>query len=110
MSLHTKDTIMTKCEGPYILYAEVCYKSLEEGTQGQRDNKANGTLQLQVAGTETPVSYFATNSSDQVCRALHSTAYLTKKDKARLYFNTSDYLKVKKVTVGLSYLLRGCDY
>lgn len=106
MSLVDKknDTIYVNCTGPYILYIDVCYKSLS-------DEETRGMLQLQVVGSTTPVSSLALNASHEVCRGLHSIAYLRAREQASLYFHCTDGFKIKNVTVNLSYLLGGrCEY
>lgn len=92
------DSIYVNCTGPYVLYMDVCYKSLHE-------KEAKGILELQVVGSETPVSSVTLNASQEVCRGLSSIAYLRAKEEASLHLYFTDGFKVKNVTVGLSYLL-----
>ncbi|GLD46296.1 uncharacterized protein AKAME5_002700900 [Lates japonicus] len=94
------DTIKISCTGPYVVYIDVCYKSLSSGEE------LTGILQLQVVGSETPVSNFTlqTRSADLVCRGLSSIAYLRKEEKASLHLYLKDGFKIKSATVGLTYL------
>ncbi|XP_026200659.1 uncharacterized protein LOC113151989 [Anabas testudineus] len=90
--------IHVNCTGPYIVYMDVCYKSL---------NKVNitGTLQLQVVGRKSPVTSFSVTTSDEDCRGLYSIAYLRAKDQASLHVYAKEGFKIKTATLGLSYLL-----
>ncbi|KAK7888965.1 hypothetical protein WMY93_024525 [Mugilogobius chulae] len=95
--------ISTKCRGPYVWHMYVCYLSF----QGQ----ANGTLELQVAGSTDPVStvHLQAHDDSQVCRGLQTLTYLSNKEEVtlRLY---SENFKIKEMTVGFNYLLSKCDY
>lgn len=100
----SSDRIYINCTGPYILYMDVCYKSL-------RQYETSGALQLQVVGSKTPVCSFNLTASHEVCRGLHSTAYLRAQEQAHLHLYVTKGFKVKNVTVGLSYLLGSrCDF
>lgn len=90
--------ILVNCTGPYVLYVDVCYLSLTE-------EEITGTLQLQVAGSGTPVSSFTLQASREVCRGLHSLAYLRASEQASLHLVAREEFKIKRATVGLSYLL-----
>ncbi|KAI3368318.1 hypothetical protein L3Q82_008031 [Scortum barcoo] len=85
------DMIYVNCTGPYILYTDVCYKSMSK-------EETRGMLQLQVQGSSTPVSSLALNTSHEVCRGLHSIAYLKATQQASLYFYCTDGFKIKNVT------------
>ncbi|XP_051233626.1 uncharacterized protein LOC127350762 [Dicentrarchus labrax] len=99
------DTIGINCTGPYILYMEVCYKGMNQ------PKEAHGTLELRVEGSNTSVSSVNLTASHEVCRGLHSIAYLRANERASLHLNCTDDFKVKNVTVGLSYLLGSqCRY
>lgn len=92
------DTIKISCTGPYVVYIDVCYKSLTKGEE------RTGILQLQVVGSETRVNNFTLQTADEVCRGLSSIAYLRKEEKASLHLYVKDGFKIKNATVGLSYL------
>ncbi|XP_078141794.1 uncharacterized protein LOC144539735 [Centroberyx gerrardi] len=97
LSNNSKSKIYIGCTGPYILHMYVCCTSND--VKG-----ANGTLVLLlVGGGGTPLSSFSLQQN--VCRGLHSTVYLKAKEEASLYFSSPDNLKIKNVTLGLSYLL-----
>ncbi|XP_031724111.1 uncharacterized protein LOC116394885 [Anarrhichthys ocellatus] len=93
-----KDQIYVNCTGPYVLYMYLCYKDKDE-------TEASGLLQLQVVGRKAPVSSFPLNASHEVCRGLHSIAYLRDKETLSLQLNCTAGFKIKTVTVGLSYML-----
>ncbi|KAM8875871.1 uncharacterized protein AB9W97_016426 [Spinachia spinachia] len=93
-----KGQIQVKCTGPYVLYLYLCYKDRDQGG-------ALGTLELCVEGRVAPASSFALHAFGEVCRGLHSTAYLRDKERLRLRLTSSPGFKVKNVTVALSYLL-----
>lgn len=93
-----KDQIQVNCTGPYVLYLYLCYKDRDQGG-------ALGTLELWVQGREAPASSFPLRASVEVCRGLHSTAYLRNKERLRLRLNSTAGFKVKNMTVALSYLL-----
>lgn len=100
----TKDKIYINCTGPYLLYIEACYKSL-------RGNLTTGTLQLLVERNQTLVTSIDMNTSDEVCKGLHSIAYLKVREVAYLYLQSLHDFKVKNMTVGLSYLLGSrCEF
>lgn len=105
MSLVGKnDRIYVNCTGPYVLYMDVCYKSL-------REYETRGSLKLQVVGSKTPVWSVNLTTLHEVCRGLHSITYLRAMEEASLYLYVTDGFKVKNVTVGLSHLLGSrCDY
>lgn len=106
MSLHnnSKTEIDVRCTGPYVLYMEVCYRKPDT-------KEASGTLQLKVVGRESPVSSIPLNASHEVCRGLQSIAYLRRKEKAYLYWNSTKGFKIDNATVGLNYLLgTRCEY
>lgn len=99
MNLVGRDRISVSCTGPYVLYMNMCYMSLQE-------REARGSLQLQVVGQEkTPLSSFNLTVLKEVCKGHHSIAYLKEGEEASLYLNVKDRFKVKNVTVGLRYLL-----
>lgn len=93
------DRIYINCTGPYLLYMEACYYNM----MGQH-NKTNGTLQLRVGSSETPLISLDMVASAIVCRGLHGIAYFKAKDQASLHLYTSNEFKVKNLTIGLSYL------
>ncbi|KAM7388510.1 hypothetical protein PAMP_024680 [Pampus punctatissimus] len=98
-----KTKIYVRCTGPYILYMDVCHKSMD-------NQVANGTLELQVVGRETLIR-FQLHEAHEVCRGLHSIVYLRAKEEATLSLNTTVGFKIKNVTVGLNYVLgKRCDY
>lgn len=97
------DRIYINCTGPYLLFMEACYTNM----MGQR-NENNGTLQLRVGNSETPLISFDMATSATVCRGLHGIAYFKAKDQASLHLYTSNEFKVKNLTIGLSYL-RGSE-
>ncbi|KAK1896401.1 Movement protein TGB2 [Dissostichus eleginoides] len=101
------DKIHIECTGPYVLYMEVCYKSMD-GTE------TGGVMELQVLGRDTPrVSSFSLHASHEVsvCKGLHSTAYLSNKEEASLHLYPMEGFRFESMTVGLSYLLGSrCEY
>ncbi|KAF3835045.1 hypothetical protein F7725_027603 [Dissostichus mawsoni] len=101
------DKIHIQCTGPYVLYMEVCYKSMD-GTE------TGGVMELQVLGRDTPrVSSFSLHASHEVsvCKGLHSTAYLSNKEEASLHLYPTEGFRFESMTVGLSYLLGSrCEY
>ncbi|XP_077390287.1 uncharacterized protein LOC144026966 [Festucalex cinctus] len=98
---HSK--IAVRCTGPYVLYADVCYLSLEKN--------AGGTLRLHAAGRATPLWAFCLAGRREACEALHAVAYLRSGEKAELDLRATGRFKIKNVTVGLSYLLGGrCEF
>lgn len=99
MDLVGRDKISVSCTGPYVLYMYLCYKSLQE------HQETRGSLQLQVAGKETPLSSFNLTVLHEVCNGYHSIAYLVEGEKASLHLYREGMFKVKNVTVGLRYLL-----
>lgn len=91
------DKIHINCTGPYILYMDVCYRSLEE------NKNITGVLQLMVG--KTAVTSFLLTTSDEDCRQLHSIVYLKTKQQASLHIQAQDSFKIKNATLGLNYLL-----
>lgn len=95
--------IAVRCAGPYVLYADVCYRSLERG--------ASGTLRLRSAGRAAPLCAFRLAGRHEACEALHAVAYLRAGDKAELDLQSTGRFKIKNVTVGLNYQLGGrCEF
>lgn len=94
------DRIAVICTGPYILYMDVCFKSLHS-------RGGIGYLRLLVMGEETPLSSTTLNTSngDLVCQGHQSTVYLRARQQASLYLCTPNMFKIKTVTLGLHYLL-----
>lgn len=92
------DRIEIRCTGPYVLYMNVCYKSL-------RDHETRGYLQLQVNGQKIPESSITLTATDDICTGLVRTVYLRANEQASLYLYVTDGFKVKTLSVGLSYLL-----
>ncbi|KAA8589276.1 hypothetical protein FQN60_012641 [Etheostoma spectabile] len=102
LGVEERDKIYVNCTGPYVFYMKVCYLGAKE---------ASGTLELRVVGEERPVSSFRLNASHEVCRGLHSIAYLTREDKVSLHLNSTDGFKIKNAIVGLNYLLgKRCEF
>lgn len=99
------DWIYISCTGPYVLYMEACYTSMNEP-------QLRGYLQLRVMKQKTPATSFTLNATSQkVCRGLHSTVYLRAREQASLHLTVPGSFKVKTLTVALSYLLGShCDY
>lgn len=98
------DRIEIRCTGPYVLYMDVCYKSL-------RDHETRGYLQLQVSGQKIPGSSITLTATDDVCTGLLRTVYLRANEQASLYLYVTDGFKVKTLSVGLRYLLGSqCDF
>ncbi|XP_077440788.1 uncharacterized protein LOC144062879 [Vanacampus margaritifer] len=98
---HSK--IAVRCTGPYVLYADVCYRSLEKN--------AAGTLRLHAAGRRAPLWASRLAGRRDACEALHAVAYLRTGEKAELNLRVTGRFKIKNVTVGLSYLLGGrCEF
>ncbi|KAF1385945.1 hypothetical protein PFLUV_G00113030 [Perca fluviatilis] len=97
------DKIKVKCNGPYVFYMEVCYRTDAK--------EASGTLQLKVMGRESPVSSIHLNDPHEVCRGLQSIAYLRSKEEASLYLSCTGGFKIENATVGLNYMLgTRCEY
>ncbi|KAK5869982.1 hypothetical protein PBY51_024653 [Eleginops maclovinus] len=101
-----KDKIYINCTGPYVLYMNLCYTTMNE-----QEFEVN--LQLQVPGRL--VSNFSLNAERRGqqldCRGLQSTAYLRRNEEASLHVYTLNGFVFKTVTVGLNYLLGSrCDY
>ncbi|KAG7514291.1 hypothetical protein JOB18_029891 [Solea senegalensis] len=95
--------IIINCTGPYVLYIDLCYKSLDL-EKGHLNT--TGTLQLQVKGSGTPRSSFRLQASHvKVCRGLHSIAFLRAKEQASLHLYSDRSFVMSELTVGLSYLL-----
>ncbi|KAM8744989.1 uncharacterized protein AB9X84_016397 [Acanthopagrus schlegelii] len=101
MSLDAKEkgVFYINCTGPYILYMDLCYMSME-------GKEANGTLRL-LDGKENPETLFAMNSSSEECKdtVLQKTVFIKEKGKARLQLESRGRFKLKNLTVGLSSLL-----
>lgn len=90
--------IYVNCTGPYILYMDVCYRSLNKET-------ITGILQLEVVGRTTPVISFNLTTSGEDCTVLHSILYLRVKEQASLHIYAKESFKIKNATLGLNYLL-----
>lgn len=100
MNLSGDTGIQIRCTGPYMLYMEVC----SEGLDGQL---GNGTLELREGSRE--LASFSLQAREEDCRdsLLHQTVYLRKGEIATLHFTSKgkNNLMVKKLTLGLHYLL-----
>ena len=101
MSLDAKEkgVFYINCTGPYILYMDLCYMSME-------GKEASGTLRL-LDGKENPETLFTMNSSSEECKdtVLQKTVFIKEKGKARLQLVSRGRFKLKNLTVGLSSLL-----
>lgn len=98
------DRIYISCTGPYIFYMEVCYTSMPQ-------HETRGYLQLQVTGQETPASSITLTATEYVCRRVHHIVFLRANEQVSLHLYVTDGFKVKKLDVGLSYLLGSqCDF
>lgn len=91
------ETIYVNCTGPYILYINTCYMSLNEG------ENATGVLLLQEE--RVTISTFTMQTSDKVCRGLHNIVYLKSKKQISLHLKSSQLFIMKEVTVGFTYML-----
>lgn len=99
-----EDKIYINCTGPYILYMDVCYRSLNK-------KEITGILQLEVVERKTTVTSFNLTTSDEDCGVLHSIVYLRAKDQASLHIYAEVSFKIKNATLGLNYLLgTRCEY
>lgn len=93
------DRIYINCTGPYLLYMEACYTNMMVPK-----NETNGTLELRMESSKTPLISFNMATSTAVCTGHHGIAYFKAKEQASLYLYASDEFKVKNLTIGLSYL------
>ncbi|XP_061681152.1 uncharacterized protein LOC133503490 [Syngnathoides biaculeatus] len=98
-----RSKIAVGCDGPYVLYVDVCYRSLEPG--------AAGTLRLRAGGRAAPLCAFHLAGRHEACEWLHAVAYLRAGEKVKLDLRSTGFFKIKNVTVGLSSLLGGrCEF
>lgn len=100
-----EDKIKVHCNGPYVLYMEVCVKSLSNGTL------ASGSLEVHVEGHKPLVRGrfpLEAKGNEEDCRGHRSTVYLKLNESVTLRFYSEENLKVVQVNLGLRYLLTQC--